>query len=38
MLEAEAGDIVLEEGAARVSGTDRTVPIAAMAREATATR
>jgi aerobic carbon-monoxide dehydrogenase large subunit len=34
MLEAEAGDIVLKEGVARVSGTDRTVPIAAMAREA----
>jgi len=34
MLEAESGDIVLEDGHARVSGTDRSIPIAAMAREA----
>jgi carbon-monoxide dehydrogenase large subunit len=34
ILEAEAGDIVLEDGAARVSGTDRAVSVAAMAREA----
>lgn len=34
MLEAEGGDIVLEEGVAKVSGTDRSVPIAEMAREA----
>jgi carbon-monoxide dehydrogenase large subunit len=34
MLETEAGDIVLEDGAAKVSGTDRSVSIAAMAREA----
>ncbi len=34
MLEAAAGDIVLEDGAARVAGTDRSVPIAQMAREA----
>jgi carbon-monoxide dehydrogenase large subunit len=34
MLEAEGGDIVLEDGVAKVSGTDRTVPIAEMAREA----
>src|SRR5262245_5661310 len=34
MLEAETGDIVLEEGVARVSGTDRSVRIADMAREA----
>jgi aerobic carbon-monoxide dehydrogenase large subunit len=34
MLEAEGGDIVLEDGNARVSGTDRSIPIAAMAREA----
>ena len=29
-----AGDIVLEDGAAKVAGTDRSVPIANMAREA----
>jgi len=34
MLEAEGGDIVLEDGVAKVSGTDRAVPIAEMAREA----
>ena len=34
MLEAAAGDIVLEDGAARVAGTDRSVSIAKMAREA----
>jgi carbon-monoxide dehydrogenase large subunit len=34
MLEAAAGDIVLEQGAAKVSGTDRCISIAAMAREA----
>jgi carbon-monoxide dehydrogenase large subunit len=34
MLEAEGGDIVLEDGLAKVSGTDRAVPIAEMAREA----
>ena len=34
MLEAAAGDIVLEDGHAKVAGTDRTVSIAAMAREA----
>jgi carbon-monoxide dehydrogenase large subunit len=34
MLEAEGGDIVLEDGVAKVSGTDRAVPIADMAREA----
>ena len=32
MLEASAADIVLEGGAAKVSGTDRSVPIATMAR------
>jgi carbon-monoxide dehydrogenase large subunit len=34
MLEAAPGDIVLEDGAARVAGTDRSVSIAKMAREA----
>jgi carbon-monoxide dehydrogenase large subunit len=34
VLEAAAGDIVLEDGSARVAGTDRMVSIASMAREA----
>jgi carbon-monoxide dehydrogenase large subunit len=34
MLEAAPGDIVLENGTAKVAGTDRSVPIAKMAREA----
>jgi aerobic carbon-monoxide dehydrogenase large subunit len=34
VLEAAAGDIVLEAGAARVAGTDRSVPIATLARAA----
>jgi aerobic carbon-monoxide dehydrogenase large subunit len=34
LLEAAPHDIVLEDGAAKVAGTDRSVPIAAMAREA----
>jgi carbon-monoxide dehydrogenase large subunit len=34
LLEAAADDIVLEDGAAKVAGTDRTVTIAKMAREA----
>jgi len=34
MLEAAEGDIVLENGAARIAGTDRSVTIAKMAREA----
>ena len=34
MLEAAPGDIVLENGTAKVAGTDRTVTIAKMAREA----
>jgi carbon-monoxide dehydrogenase large subunit len=34
MLEAAAGDIVLENGTAKVAGTDRSVTIAKMAREA----
>jgi aerobic carbon-monoxide dehydrogenase large subunit len=33
MLEAAENDIVLEDGAAKVAGTDRTVTVAAMARE-----
>jgi len=33
MLEAAPGDIVLEDGAAKVAGTDRSVSIAVMARE-----
>jgi aerobic carbon-monoxide dehydrogenase large subunit len=34
VLEASPGDIALADGAARVSGTDRAVPIAALARAA----
>ena len=34
MLEAAPGDIVLADGAAKVAGTDRSVTIAKMAREA----
>ena len=34
VLEAAPGDIVLEDGRAKVSGTDRTVTIAALARAA----
>jgi carbon-monoxide dehydrogenase large subunit len=34
ILEAAPGDIVLEDGAARVAGTDRAVTIARLAREA----
>jgi carbon-monoxide dehydrogenase large subunit len=34
LLEAAADDIVLEAGAARVAGTDRSVPIEALARAA----
>ncbi|MEA2982256.1 MAG: aerobic carbon-monoxide dehydrogenase large subunit [Alphaproteobacteria bacterium] len=34
LLEASAADIVLEEGAARVGGTDRSISIATMARQA----
>jgi aerobic carbon-monoxide dehydrogenase large subunit len=34
VLEAASGDIVLEGGAAKVSGTDRAVPIAILARAA----
>jgi carbon-monoxide dehydrogenase large subunit len=34
MLEAAPGDIVLENGTAKVAGTDRSVTIAKMAREA----
>jgi carbon-monoxide dehydrogenase large subunit len=34
VLEAAADDIVLENGSAKVSGTDRAVPIAALARAA----
>jgi aerobic carbon-monoxide dehydrogenase large subunit len=34
MLEAAGGDIVLEDGHAKVVGTDRTISIAKMAREA----
>ena len=34
VLEASADDIVLEAGSAKVSGTDRAVPIAALARAA----
>ncbi|MEI9804892.1 MAG: xanthine dehydrogenase family protein molybdopterin-binding subunit [Pseudolabrys sp.] len=34
MLEAAPGDILLENGAAKVAGTDRSVTIAKMAREA----
>ncbi|MGA2565204.1 MAG: xanthine dehydrogenase family protein molybdopterin-binding subunit [Pseudolabrys sp.] len=34
LLEAAPGDIVLEDGAAKIAGTDRAVSIAKMAREA----
>jgi carbon-monoxide dehydrogenase large subunit len=34
LLEAAPGDIVLQDGAAKVAGTDRSVTIAKMAREA----
>lgn len=34
LLEAAPGDIVLENGAAKVAGTDRSITIAKMAREA----
>ena len=34
LLEAAPGDIVLEDGAAKVTGTDRSVSIARMARQA----
>jgi carbon-monoxide dehydrogenase large subunit len=34
LLEAAPGDIVLEEGVAKVAGTDRAIPIAKLAREA----
>jgi carbon-monoxide dehydrogenase large subunit len=34
VLEAEPGDIVLEDGAAKVTGTDRSIAIARLAREA----
>ena len=34
LLEAAADDIVLEDGAARVAGTDRALPIATLARAA----
>ncbi len=34
MLEADADDIVLEAGSAKVAGTDRTITIAKLAREA----
>ena len=34
MLEAAPGDIVLEDGAAKVAGTDRSIAISALAREA----
>jgi carbon-monoxide dehydrogenase large subunit len=34
MLEAAPGDIVLENGAAKVAGTDRSITVAALAREA----
>jgi aerobic carbon-monoxide dehydrogenase large subunit len=34
LLEAAAEDIVLEDGQAKVGGTDRSVPVAQMAREA----
>ena len=34
LLEASAADIVLEEGAARVGGTDRAIAIATLARQA----
>jgi len=34
MLEAAPGDIVLDDGAAKVAGTDRSIAISALAREA----
>jgi carbon-monoxide dehydrogenase large subunit len=34
LLEAASGDIVLADGVAKVAGTDRTIPIAKLAREA----
>jgi carbon-monoxide dehydrogenase large subunit len=34
LLEAAPGDIVLEDGQAKVAGTDRAIPIAKLAREA----
>ncbi|MGH7880473.1 MAG: xanthine dehydrogenase family protein molybdopterin-binding subunit, partial [Candidatus Binataceae bacterium] len=34
LLEAATGDIVLEDGQAKVAGTDRAVPIATIARQA----
>jgi carbon-monoxide dehydrogenase large subunit len=34
MLEAAADDIVIENGAAKVAGTDRSITVAALAREA----
>jgi carbon-monoxide dehydrogenase large subunit len=34
LLEAAPGDILLAEGAAKVAGTDRSIPIAKLAREA----
>ena len=34
MLEAAPDDIVLSDGSAKVAGTDRTIPIATLAREA----
>lgn len=34
LLEAAPGDIVLADGEAKVAGTDRTIPIAKLAREA----
>jgi aerobic carbon-monoxide dehydrogenase large subunit len=34
LLEASAGDIVLEDGVAKVAGTDRALPVATLARAA----
>jgi aerobic carbon-monoxide dehydrogenase large subunit len=34
LLEASAGDIVLEDGVAKVAGTDRALPVATLARTA----
>lgn len=34
MLEAAPGDIVLEDGSAKVAGTDRSIKVSALAREA----
>jgi aerobic carbon-monoxide dehydrogenase large subunit len=34
LLEASAGDIVLEDGVAKVTGTDRALPVATLARAA----